>query len=79
MEYTDGQMEVYIMVSGKRIRRMVTDIRSLLMAQNIMDSGRIINYMETQFKLRMGNYTHANLRKIISSQKLNTMFDLTST
>jgi hypothetical protein len=49
MEYTDGQMEVYIMDSGKRIRRRVTGIGRVVMAQNIMDSGRTINEMETQF------------------------------
>ena len=31
MEYTDGQMEESIMDSGNRIRRMVTDIKRVLM------------------------------------------------
>jgi hypothetical protein len=32
MQYTDGLMEQYIMDSGKRITRTVTDIRRMLMA-----------------------------------------------
>jgi hypothetical protein len=49
MEYTDGQMEEYAMDSGKSIRRMVTDIRGMMMAQNILDSTRMMYEMETQF------------------------------
>ena len=49
MEYTDGQMEEYIMDSGKRITRMVTDIKEILMAQNTMDRGRTTHVGETQF------------------------------
>jgi hypothetical protein len=37
------------MDSGKRIIMMVTDIRGMMLAQNIMDSGRMIKEMETQF------------------------------
>jgi hypothetical protein len=48
MEYTDGQMEVYTMDSGKRINMMATDIRGMLMAQNIMDHGRITQDGEIQ-------------------------------
>ena len=43
MEYTDGQMENCIVDSGKRIIMKATDIRGMMMAQNIMDDGRIIN------------------------------------
>jgi hypothetical protein len=35
--------------------------------------------MEAEFKLRMANYTHANMKKIESSLIPNIMFDLTST
>ena len=63
MEYTDGQMEEYIMDNTKRIKRMVTDIREKLMAQNTMDHGRMAHDGEMQFKLRMANYTHPNLSK----------------
>ncbi len=69
MEYTDGQMEKYIMDSGKRIRGMVTDIRGILREKNTMDHGRMAHDGEMQFKLRMGNNTHANLRKTNLSQK----------
>ncbi len=48
MEYTDGQMEQYIMDSGKRIRKMVTDIQEILMAQNTMDHGRTTHDGEMQ-------------------------------
>jgi hypothetical protein len=70
MEYSDGKMEENILDSRKRIRLMVMDISRILLAQNIIHSGRMINEMETQLKLRMGNYTHANLRKIRSYLKL---------
>jgi hypothetical protein len=76
MEYTDGLMEENTMDSGKTIIMMVMDISRIVMAQNIIHSGRIINEMETQFLLRMANYTHANMRKVTSSLKLNTIFDL---
>ena len=49
MEYTDGQMEEYIMDSGQRIIMMVTDIREMLLAQNTMGHGRITQDREMQF------------------------------
>ena len=42
MEFIDGQME-YFMDSGKRIIIMIMDIGRLSMAQNFMDSGRMVN------------------------------------
>jgi hypothetical protein len=47
-EYIDGQMEVNIMDSGKRINVMATDIRGILMVQNITDNGRITQDGEMQ-------------------------------
>ena len=49
MEYTDTQMEQYIMDSGKRIRKMITDIQEMLLAQNTLDHGRITHDREMQF------------------------------
>ena len=48
MEYSDGQMEEYIMDSTKRISVMVTDTQEILMAQNIMGNGRMAQNREMQ-------------------------------
>jgi hypothetical protein len=63
MEYTDGQVDQYIMDSGKRVNMMGSDTRGILMAHNIMDYGRITKDREMQLLLRMVNYTHANMIK----------------
>ena len=76
MEYTDTQMEQYIMDSGNRIRGLVTHIGGMLMAQNTMDHGRMTHDGEMQFKLRMGNNTHANMSKAALSPKLKLMLSL---
>jgi hypothetical protein len=70
MEYKDGQMEESIMDSGKRINTMATDIRGMLMAQNIMDHGRITQDGEIQSKTRTGSYTHRNTSKVTLSALL---------
>ena len=49
MEFTHGQVEQYIMVSGTRITRVVTDIREMMMAKNTMDHGRMTHDREMQF------------------------------
>jgi hypothetical protein len=77
MEYSDGLLKVFIMDSGKRKSKMVMVIGRRVMAHNIMDSGRMVNKMEKQFYLRMGSSTHANMRIIKSSLKLNIIFDFT--
>ena len=70
MEYTDGQMEVYTMDSGKKIIKMATDITRKLMVQNITDHGRITQDGEIQSKTRMGSYTHRNTSKVTLSALL---------
>jgi hypothetical protein len=75
MEYSDGLVEEYIMDSGKSIRGMVTDIIKESVVLMTIHSTRMINEMETELKLRMANYTHANMRKITSSLKLNILLD----
>ena len=41
MEYTDVQMELYIMDSGNKILKMVMGIRLIQMGQSISDSGKM--------------------------------------
>ena len=48
MEYTDGQMEMYIMDNSKRVTKMAMDTKGFLMAENIMDSTRMISVMEKE-------------------------------
>jgi diacylglycerol kinase family enzyme len=42
MEYSDGQMEMYTMDNGNKIRKMVMRTRGGLMATNTMDSTKMI-------------------------------------
>ncbi len=63
MEYTDGQMEMYIMDNTKRVTEMVTDTIGSLVAQNIMDSSRMISVMEKECRNIRANYTNSNLTK----------------
>ena len=42
MEYTDRQMEVYIMDNGNKIRKMAMDTRGRLMGTNTMGSAKMI-------------------------------------
>jgi hypothetical protein len=41
MEYTDGQVEKYIMDNGNRKKEMAMDIKEMQMAQNTTDSTRM--------------------------------------
>ena len=42
MEYSDGQMEKYIMENGNKMRKMVMDTTGGQMATNTMDSTKMI-------------------------------------
>ncbi len=63
MEYTDGQMEEYIVDNSKRVTVMAMDTKGSLMEQNIMDNSRMITFMETECGNRMANYSKSNLKK----------------
>ena len=42
MEYAGGQMELYIMDSGKRTHKMGMAIRYILTVQKLSDSGKMV-------------------------------------
>ena len=48
MEYTDGQIEKYIMDNGNRIIEMAMDILEMQMAQNNLDSTRMTRKKEKE-------------------------------
>jgi hypothetical protein len=48
MEYSDGQVEQYIMDNGNRIKEMAMHITEIQMAQNTMDSTRITRHKEKE-------------------------------
>ena len=79
MEYTHGQMENYIKDYLKRAKLKAKDTSDLLMAQNIMDSTRMVTIMEMECGNRMANYSKSNMKMINSSAKLKCESSLTLT
>ena len=67
MEYTDGQMEEYIMENGKRIIQKAKDIKSGQMVMNIAENGRITRNGEREYSKKTGNYTEINTKQTIAS------------
>ena len=57
MEYTDGQMEQYIMGNKNRIRWMVIAIIGGHLAMNTTESTRMMHYGETELRKRATNYS----------------------
>jgi hypothetical protein len=57
MEYTDGQMEQYIMGNGNRISRMVMAIIGFHLAMNTTESSRMMSCGETDSRKRVTNYS----------------------
>jgi hypothetical protein len=57
MEYLDGHMEMYIMDNLKRVTWMGMDTIVIMMVENIMDSSRMISFMEKELVNWMENYT----------------------
>jgi hypothetical protein len=63
MEYTDGQVEMYITENGNRVTKMAKDIRGGQMEMNIGDSTRIISDGERESHKRREYYTEKNTKK----------------
>jgi hypothetical protein len=63
MEYSDGQMEMYIAENTKRISKMVKDITSGQVAMNIAENGRMTCNMERESNKKTENYTALNMMK----------------
>ena len=63
MEYTDGQMEVYTMDNGNKIRQMAMHTRGGQVATNTMDSTKIIISMKRESNKCKANYTVSNIKK----------------
>jgi hypothetical protein len=62
MEYTDTQMEQYIMGNTNRIRVMVMGIIGFHLAMNTTESSRIVRYGEMESRKRMTNYSESSMR-----------------
>ena len=69
MEYTDGQMEIYIMDNSSRITVKAMENLHFLMAITIMDSSKMISVGVTEFLKRIAKYTKSNM-KMTNSSKL---------
>ena len=61
MEYSDGQVEMYIKDNGNKIKEMAMDIKGRQMAMSIMDSTRIIRSTERESNKRKAYYTELNM------------------
>jgi hypothetical protein len=67
MEYTDGQVDQYIMENGNRIIKKVKDITSGQMVMNIAENGRITRNGEREYSKKTDNYTEINTKQAIAS------------
>ncbi len=65
MEYSHGQMEMYIKDNTKKISIKVMDITGGQMAMSIMDSGRVVTCTERGSDKRKAFYTQLNMNKTI--------------
>ena len=63
MEYSHGQMEVYIKDNGNKIRKKVMHIKGGQMAMSIMDSTRMISSTGKEFSNKEAYYTRLNMNK----------------
>jgi hypothetical protein len=63
MEYSNGQMEMYIKDNSNNISKKVMHISGRQMALSIMDSGRIIRCTEMESDKREAYYTQLNMNK----------------
>jgi hypothetical protein len=66
MEYIDRHMEMHIMDKKKRVKKMAMDTIVFRMVVNIMDSLRMIIFMEKEFIKKMAKYTKLNMKRMIS-------------
>jgi hypothetical protein len=67
MEYSDGQMEMYIMENTNRIIEKVKDITSGQMVMNIAENGRMASNGERESKKKTDNYTEINTKQAMAS------------
>ncbi len=72
MEYTDGQIELYIKDNSNRIMSKVMHIEGWQVATSIMDSGRIIISTEMELNKRMASYTESNIKMTTLQVKRNS-------
>ena len=71
MEYTDGQMERFIMDNSSRATVVkAMEKLNFLTAITIMDSTKMICVRVTEFKKRTAKYTKSNTKMVNSSVKL---------
>jgi hypothetical protein len=70
MEYTDGQVEMYITDNGNRIIKMAKDISGGQMEMNIGGSTRMTRNGERESHKRRENYTMSNPKKTSSSAEV---------
>jgi hypothetical protein len=67
MEYSDGQVEKYIMENRNRIIQKAKDITSGQMVMNIAENGRITRNGEREYSKKTDNYTEINTKQAIAS------------
>ena len=69
MEYSDGQMELYIKDNGNKVKEKVMHIKGGQMAMSIMDSGKMITCTERESDKKKAYYTQLNMNKTRLSAK----------
>ena len=63
VEYSDGQVDLYIKDNGNKIKEKVMHIAGGQVGKSIMDSLRMIICTERDSKKRMASYTDSNMKK----------------
>ncbi len=63
MEYSDGQLEMYIKDNSNKIKEKVMHITGGQMARSIMESSRMVRCTEREFSKRMASHTESNMKK----------------
>ncbi len=67
MDYTHGQVELYIKDNGNKITEKVMHIGGGQVAMSIMDSIRMITGTERESNKKMDNYMQSNTKKVSAS------------
>lgn len=69
MEYTDGQVELFIKDNGKKTKEKVMHIKGGQMVMSIMDSTKMIGSTERESSKRKASFIGLNMKKIALSVK----------
>ena len=72
LEMIERQVERYFKDNSQKVKKKVSHVQSLKMAQSIMESTRMISTGEMEYLKAEENYINLNLKMAILSAKQNT-------